>query len=356
MTIRLPAALLFGGFLCVAAAQEPAAPDYSRPDTWAAWPGRPSGADARPPGIGNAPLSPDVQADVFFIHPTTYLKGDENNARFDEPGSPMTQIDSGVLRFQASAFNGCCRIYAPRYRQASIGTFSHPADAASQAAYQLAYSDVLRAFDYYIAHENQGRPFIIASHSQGSLHAARLLQERIAGKALLKQMVAAYVVGFYVPQDIERAGIPECRAAEQTGCVIVWNTVKEGASDRKRQESRFAWIDGRYQMLGTRKLVCVNPLNWSADGEASADLNMGALPGVRGGAELRAVVPGLTGARCDGASLYISIPLAERSGFVDPLTMLGSYHIFDYNIFYTNIRINAEQRVLAWRAAASRGH
>jgi hypothetical protein len=334
----------------------PPAPDYAQPGAWAAWPGRPSGADAHPPGIGSAPLSPDTQADVFFIHPTTYLKGDESNARYDEPGLPMTQIDSGVLRFQASAFNGCCRIYAPRYRQAAIGAFTHADDPAAQAAYQLAYSDVLRAFDYYMAHENQGRPFIIASHSQGSLHAERLLQERVAGTVLLQRMVAAYVVGYYVPEDIERTGIPTCREAQDTGCVITWNTVKEGATDSKREASRFAWIDGRYQKLGNRKLLCVNPLNWTAAGEASADLNMGALPGVRGAAELRPVVPGLTGARCDGAALHISIPLAQRAGFIDPLTLFGSYHIFDYNIFYTNIRINAEQRVLAWRASAARGH
>ena len=70
-----------------------------------------------------------------------------------------------------------------------------PRTTRPRAAFELAYSDVLRAFDYYLAHENHGRPFILASHSQGSLHALRLIQERLAGKPLQKQLVAAYLIG-----------------------------------------------------------------------------------------------------------------------------------------------------------------
>jgi hypothetical protein len=341
--------------LCVwacarSAAEPPPPPDYARADGWAAWPGRPSGADTIPPGMTDAALPEDQKADVFFIHPTTYLTGG-GNARYDEPGLPSTQIDQGVLRFQASAFNACCRIYAPHYRQAGIAAFTKDDDARAQAAFQLAYADVLRAFNYYLAHQNRGRPFIIASHSQGSLHALRLLQERIAGQPLQQHLVAAYVVGYFVPLDIERAGLPVCRFAAQTGCVLSWNTVKAGASENLRKRGHLIWLDGRYQHLAGLKLVCVNPLNWTLGGTAPAPLNLGALPGVGSGAELRAPVPQLTGATCDGAALQVSVPLEQRLGFADALTLFGSYHIFDYNLFYTNIRVNAKQRVMAYRAA-----
>ncbi len=347
-------ALLGLALAAVAAADPaPAAPDYAQPDTWAAWPGRPSGADSVAPGLPDASLPADERADVFFIHPTTYLVGSDPNARWDEPGSTSTQIDRGVLRFQASVFNACCRIYAPHYRQAHLHAFFGNDDAASAQAFEIAYSDVLRAFDYYLAHENHGRPFIIASHSQGSLHAMRLLQERIAGKPLQHQLVAAYAIGYAIPLDIERTGLPICRAATQTGCVIDWNTVKDGASDHGRENTRLIWTTEGYQRAAGRTMFCVNPLNWSLGGSATADLNLGALPSVRPSMDLQAPVVALTGAACSGGDLRIDIPFAQRRGFSDALTLMGSYHIFDYNLFYTNIRLNARDRIRAWRGNAA---
>ena len=34
----------------------------------------------------------------------------------------------------------------------------------------MAYADVQDAFAYYMAHWNQGRPFVLMGHSQGSFH------------------------------------------------------------------------------------------------------------------------------------------------------------------------------------------
>ena len=136
-------------------------------------PGRKSNADVIPPGI-KGDLAVNPQADVFFIHPTTYLDNATWNARFDEDGFTGRQLEDAVVRYQVSTFNGCCRIFAPRYRQATLSVFVNPSDDSNKAL-DLAYSDVVRAFDRFIEKENNGRPFILASHSQGSLHATRLL-------------------------------------------------------------------------------------------------------------------------------------------------------------------------------------
>jgi hypothetical protein len=290
---------------------------------------------------------------VFFIHPTTYLTGSEPNARFDEPGLTSSQIEHGALRYQASAFNACCRIYAPHYRQATISAFLTGDDVQAVAAFELAYADVLRAFDYYLQHENHGRPFIIASHSQGSLHAMRLLQERIARRPLQQQLVVAYAIGYDIPEDIERTGLPVCRSATQTGCLVDWNTVKQGISDSTRASHHLIWLDGRYQHFDDRTLVCVNPLNWELGGTARAELNLGALPAVRASEALLPAVPQLTGASCESGLLRVSIPLRQRHGFSNVMTVAGSYHVFDYNIFYTNIRVNVRERISAFRAQAA---
>jgi hypothetical protein len=157
-----------------------------------------------------------------------------------------------------------------------------------------------------------------------------------------------------MPEEIERAGVPVCRAAGATGCLLDWNTVAADASDDRRRAERLVWLAGHYQPLaGHRPLLCVNPLNWTPDSAADASLNLGALPAVAPRAALRPSVPRLTGARCDAGVLRVSIPWSERRGFTNLLTLFGSYHVFDYNLFYTNIRVNAAERVAAYRPAAA---
>ncbi len=332
----------------------PPAPDYARADAWVVWPGRASQADVIPPGLIDSRLPASQQVDVFFIHPTTYLSNQLSNARYDEPGVPERQLEKGVLRFQVSAFNACCRIYAPHYRQARLAAFMRDDRQQAIAAYDVAYADVVRAFDYYIEHENHGRPFIIASHSQGSLHAMRLLQERVAGKALQRQLVVAYAIGYYIPVEITQSGIPVCNSAHETNCLIVWNTIKESMSDERRRSEHLVWLDGEYRPLQGRKVVCVNPLSWVPDSEAPANLDAGALPGSRADQELRPLVPQLTAARCnDDGELTVDIPMRSRHGFADALTLFGSYHIYDYNLFYLNIRLNVRERIAAYRASHS---
>lgn len=337
----------------IAAAPEPPAPDYAQPASWAAWPGRSSGAESVPQGVDDPPLAADERVDVFFIHPTTYLSLTIGNAHYDEAGPTRSRLERGVLRYQASVFNGCCRIFAPRYRQASIGAFFEEDEPQAQAAFALAYADVLRAFDYYLQHENHGRAFILASHSQGSLHALRLLQERIAGQPQQRLLVAAYVIGYYLPQDLAARELPVCRTPKETGCLVDWNTVKQGSQDQQRKNRGLIWLDGRYQHAGSRDPVCVNPLSWEIGGSAPAALNHGALPAVRSTDELPALLPQLTGASCSDGRLEVDIPLPQRRHFSDVLTRFGSYHVFDYNLFYANIRFNAKERVLSYHSGAA---
>lgn len=235
----------------------PPAPDYSNPDTWAVWPGRPSKADEIPPNA--TPAATDTGVDVFFIHPTTYLGNDRWNAAYDEGGATGQQLEQGVLRYQTSIFNGCCRIYAPRYRQTTIAAFLSPKDD-SYKAYDLAYGDVQRAFDYYIEKENKGRPFILASHSQGSLHATRLLQDRIiANASLRKKLVAAYVVGASLPEAPEWTGLPACNSARQTGCIVDWNSVTALTPLSLGRGIMMTYGEGRYQTVGKKTWLCLIP-------------------------------------------------------------------------------------------------
>ena len=329
----------------------PPRPDYSKRAAWAVWPGVPSAADAVPKGAtpGKA-ASPS--ADVFFIHPTTFLGNDAWNARFNADGFTGQQLNETVLGNQVSIFNACCRMFAPRYRQATISAFLRPS-ADSFKAYDLAYSDVLRAFNRYLAEQNNGRPFILASHSQGSLHATRLIVERIAADPAIKRRLgAAYVVGASLPETFT-TGLPVCTSAKQTGCLIDGNSASRLTLLALGRGLMVTWNKGKYQAVRLRKWLCVNPLSWDRTSKSPASMNRGALPFSGLGKPMPPLRSGVTGARCTRGRLVISIPRSKRDGFTDVLTKLGSYHNLDYGLFYDSVRRNAVDRVEAFRRRAA---
>ena len=245
----------------------PPAPDYASDKAWAAL-----------PGAEEAPASrAERNVDVFFLHPTTFLSPAGWNAAFDDPGKSPAGMGANVgmtMRGQASAFAACCRIFAPHYRQATLYAFLDSGNDGMQAI-DLAYQDINRAFDAFLARGKAGRPFIVAGHSQGSIHLLRLLQERIAGKPLEKQMIAAYAIGAAVPRDFN--AVPVCNEEKQVTCIVSWNAVAEANSDRSRGGTVPIWLEGRYQRIGNRPLMCVNPLDWRLDGAAPAEANLGVL-------------------------------------------------------------------------------
>jgi len=331
----------------------PPAPDYARADAWLAFPGRGGLERSTPPGV--TPIAEaEAPADVFFIHPTTYLKNDVWNARYDA-SNREAPYNAPVLLAQVSVFNGCCRAFAPQYRQASLYALDH-----SRAADELAYGDVARAFRWYIAHENRGRPFIIASHSQGSMHALRLLQDEILGTPLQTQLVAAYVIGAYAPEDFGTLGLPVCESGRQTGCIVSWNTSQAGKTGAFMLiHNKTYWWRGGWK-TGGPAAICINPLTWTATNSAPAGANAGSLgfphpPFPTTAVTLPPLTAHLTGAVCKDRLLDVDIGRGAPKGYHDSLSLLyGSYHVSDYGIFYSAVRANAGERVSAWLAAQHR--
>lgn len=307
----------------------PAAPDYANVSAWAALPSAADGADLVIPNATEDKQA-TAQADVFYIHPTNLITNAGWNAPLDDPGA-KDLLEKHYLEAQASVFNECCRVYAPRYRAAAFAAFLDKKGSGKKAI-ELAYGDVAAAFDYYLAHYNQGRPIILAAHSQGSLHLLRLLAERIKGKDSAPRIVAAYAIGW--PVDARTValatGLPVCDTPEKTGCLISWNTVGPNAK---------SYYDPAHN-------VCVNPLTWRADGaHAASDLDSGTLVG-------RTIQPKAVDGQCTGGMLVVKE--FNAPALLDALKRapinLGRdvYHAYDYNLFYMNLRSNAAERVLSW--------
>jgi len=192
-------------------------------------------------------------ADCFYVYPTVSLSPGLSAAPF------VTPAEHRAVRQQAERFTALCRLFAPIYRQITATSmkpdFPPQTEQAKQAAGRMAEDDVFAAWDYYMAHYNGGRPIILIGHSQGAFMVIGLLQRRIEGRPVQRQLVSAIVpgAGVMVPKGEQVGGtfktIPPCRSQTQTGCVIAFNTIR---ADRALPAEMKERISGQ-------QTVCTNP-------------------------------------------------------------------------------------------------
>ncbi|WP_210358061.1 MULTISPECIES: DUF3089 domain-containing protein [Sphingomonas] len=293
---------------------------------------------------GYAPAEAPAAA-VFFIHPTSYIGRDHWNATLTEP---ETNARAAIfLRGQASAFNAAGEIWAPRYRQATFGAFLTSVADANRAL-DLAYRDVAAAFDAFLTQVDPKRPIILAGHSQGALHLTRLLREKVAGKPLARRIVAVYVVGWPVSKatDLAALGLPECTRADQAGCLLSWQSFAEPADPSLILETydRTIGFDGRPRK--DTPMVCTNPLTGTADATAPASENLGTLfPSAD--LSTAAIAPGKVPAACQGRGLLmIGASPPDLGNYVLPG---NNYHVYDYSLFWANVRADADRRLAAFQ-------
>lgn len=296
--------------------------DYAQLTNWAAHPDLMDESDRTPQG--DTVSYDGLVADVFFLHPTTYT-GDKNqdkwNASIDDQ-KLNKKTDEGTIRFQASAFNYAGRVFAPRYRQAHLHAYFTDDKLSAKKAFDVAYEDVKNAFEYYLKNLNQGRPIILASHSQGTNHAERLLTEYFDGKPLQSKLVAAYLIGMPIKNNRFNA-IKPCENGNETGCFVSWRTFKKGHQ-----------LPTEY----TLDSICVtNPLSWQCnDLYMDKTQNKGTLL-----FEFDKVYENHVDAQVHKDILWASKPKFRGSIFL----RTKNYHPADINFYYINIRENAVNRV-----------
>jgi hypothetical protein len=320
-------------------------PDYSDGQNWAAKPGLANDPSAwRPDGM----LAPTAAgpAAVFYIHPTTYLHTDRWNAPI--AGTADSNFRTRLfVQSQASALADAGEVWAPRYRQAAFGAFLLDSPDARKAL-DLAYSDVARAFDRFLAEVPGDRPIILAGHSQGALHLMRLLKERVAGTVLQRRIVAAYVVGWPISKtaDLPALGLPACTSPDQAGCLLSWMSFAEPANPDLILGN---WT-GSAGLAGgkraRRDMLCVNPLTGTAGGSAPPRANTGTLVPTANlqSAEL---VAGQVGAHCEDGLLMLDGKIPPLGPYVLPG---NNYHVYDYALFWNPVRQDAERRLKAYVA------
>jgi hypothetical protein len=336
--MKTPASIFLLGFILVSCSKgvyivkedfkntpTPKSPDYSIEESWAALPTKKDAADSIPLKSSLKNEQAFAKADVFFIYPTIFTEKPKDQFLWnvDVKNSDLNhRIQTTTILNQATIFNGVCKVYAPYYRQAHLAAFYTENKEAAKLSLDLAYQDVKTAFEYYLKNYNRGRPIVIASHSQGTYHARRLIKDYFDGKELQKQLVVAYLVGTAIPANAFENVRPTSRP-DEIGVWASWNTFTRN------------FIPARHESF-YKNSVSTNPLLWNSSEEfATRDLN-------KGGVGLKfTMVDKIVDAQNYQGLLWINQPYIRGRA----LLRTKVWHRADMNLFYVNIRENVALRV-----------
>ena len=203
-------------------------------------------------------------ADIFYVYPTVSVVSYKNNGSSwfaDITQAKVRKKANGNQRFNKMLY-GEYNFYAPYYRQMIFEAYSQPEDTVARLA-QTAACDVNDAFQYYMAHYNNGRPFFVVGHSQGSQMLIELLKHGMTEEQR-KLMVAAYCIGYHVTAE-ELADYPEALRpavdSTETGRLIVFNSVTDTTA---------------IGMVSRNEVVGINPLTWTmATDTVPAEFHLG---------------------------------------------------------------------------------
>lgn len=309
-------------------------PDYSQKSSWYQIP----------------EITKDV--DTFYILATEYMGFDEgapNYAAMDEP----EMVEGAPIQYamNASAFEESTNVFLPFYRQSSLkyaGEVWRRDGNGDAALSGIPYEDITAALDYYFKNYNNGRPFILASHSQGSAISKLVLKKYFKEHPeYYSRMVAAYVIGYAVTKDDLDAN-PHLKFASgesDTGVIISWNTEGKGNVENNVKTC-----------VLYPNAISINPLNWKLDGTyAPTSENLGSLmlneeqtQFVIGDVGADAQVIPERGVILTNAQIEPMPPelAAVATEFFGP----DGRHESDYTFYYNNIKANVAKRIATFKA------
>jgi len=309
-------------------------------------PGNPAGPGSRA-GTPN-PADPLKPVDLFFLYPSSCN---------DPKASVICTVDNRSMRrgakrnfsHQATAFAPVANIFAPFWRQVNATKLNKMTyEEVDEAEWAEPRTDVYAALDYYFEHLNQGRPYFLAGHSQGSRLCYMVLAEYMKEHPeYYEKMIAAYCLGDSLTEGYleENPHVKAAKSGYDLGVVVSWNT--EGLANK-----------GRPSLVVSPGAISINPLNWRTDDTpAPAELNLGCfIPNLLFSGLIKLPVKADAVIYPPRGTVMVTEPRLKRfaitaiPGFkkLEPVFGPASYHGCDYSFFFLNIRENARARAEAW--------
>jgi hypothetical protein len=286
--------------------------------------------------------------DTFYIYSTVYMganEGDPDYATLDN--AEMLQGLEIEHAIKSSVFEESTNLFIPYYHQSSM---KHAAEVFEKdgtidaALASIPYTDITAALDYYFENYNNGRPFVIAGHSQGSAILRLVLKKYFKEHPeYYKRMVAAYAIGYSITKDDLEAN-PHMKFATgetDTGVIISWH-----AEGPKNVEANVPIPS----VIISKNGIAINPLNWKRDETyAPASENLGSI--VMDGKTSKTEICDIDGDAqvCLARGTVVTNAKATPNEMVE-LAGPQCYHQDDYSIFYNNIKDNVAKRIAAYKA------
>lgn len=293
--------------------------DYSKGDNWL-----------------NLPNKPVYPVDVFYIYPTVCSSDYETNLCPVEDKNMRLNAKS-VLKLQAGAFEPLANVYAPYYTQYNFKAFynsnfekiQNDTKENKQGLY-----DIYLALDYYFKILNEGRPYILVSHSQGSALNLIILSDYMKKHPeIYKNMVASYVIGYPVTKEFlkENPHLKFAKKSNDTGVIISYDVQSPDKSG--------------INILYAKNTLLINPINWKrTEKYALQKDNLGSLDEKT----LKIITPGVADAKIDKKKGAIICSTVDEESYEIKLPLMfgkGSYHGQDFQFYYLNLRQNAKERI-----------
>lgn len=278
------------------------------------------------------------EVDTFYLYPTCYLDDSEDAKPICDIGHEATRARAkDVYENQATVYEESTNVFAPYYRQSNIyhvmGMDNKELEAFQKNEQR---TDVYAALDYYFEHYNNGRPFIIAGHSQGSIMTKIVLGEYMeAHPEYYERMVAAYVIGYSITSDFlkEHPYLKFAEGADDTGVIVSWNT--EGPGN-----------NGQPNIVVEDGAISINPINWKRDDTyASADENLGSRI-LNEETKSYEIKQKFADAQLD-TQRGVVICTTQKEAYTPVTELFGpeSLHNNDYAFYYENLRENIKVRI-----------
>ncbi len=213
----------------------------------------------------------DTLPDVFYLLPTCVTAWRDADGRTHYNADPANPAHREAWRLSAeladTVFASRANLYVPYCRQA---VFEGLVGDHTERAARTAEQDAKAAFDYYLAHFNGGRSFILAGYSQGGRLVTEVLKHMRDEDC--QRLIAAYVVGYGVTaaDTVTRPGqrFPHVRLATDAasrGVTVNFNSVTDTSAI--------------CPLLCEGNVGCINPVSWTTDTVPAVLLPAGAKAG-----------------------------------------------------------------------------
>ncbi len=281
--------------------------------------------------------------DTFYIYPTSNVNMAPDAPQICEiTDEGMRKMAQGMYEEQATAFEESTNVFAPYYRQTNVQVLmGFDVKIFEEFQKQEQRTDIYAALDYYFENLNQGRPFILASHSQGSCMSKLVLGEYMQlHPEYLERMIAAYPIGFSFTEKWfkEHPGLKFAEGESDTGVIVSWNT--EGPENI-----------GQKSLVLEDGAMAINPLNWRRDGvPADKSENPGSRLKNESTGEYQ-LISGLADATVDQERGSVICNVGKD--YYAPGTFFGtaSCHFLDYDLYYISLQRNVRRRIRSWMDA-----